>query len=111
MASSLRRSQGTYPELVSYGADGKVETVNYLALSAMLLNELQKQNSELRNQTATNQQQGQQIRRLSAQVAEEKASRGREIEVLRNTFARRLALLEQAMDNTKGHKLADAFDR
>ena len=32
-----------YPELVSYGADGKVETVNYLTLTSMLLNELQKQ--------------------------------------------------------------------
>src|SRR5262249_47370554 len=32
-----------YPELVSYGADGKVETVRYLTLTTMLLNELQKQ--------------------------------------------------------------------
>ena len=32
-----------YPELVSYGSDGKFETVHYLNLIAMLLNQLQKQ--------------------------------------------------------------------
>ena len=32
-----------YPELVTYGADGKVETVAYHLLPAMLLNEMQKQ--------------------------------------------------------------------
>ena len=35
-----------YPELVTHGPDGQVETVNYLTLSAMLLNELQKQTRE-----------------------------------------------------------------
>jgi len=44
-----------YPGLVSRSADGKVELVNYLTLSAMLLNELQKQAA--------------QIRRLNAKVA------------------------------------------
>jgi hypothetical protein len=55
-----------YPELVTYGADGKVETVRYSMLTAMLLNELQKQSRE-------NQRQAEQIKRLSAQVAELKA--------------------------------------
>ena len=32
-----------YPELVTYGADGQVETVAYHLLPAMLLNEMQKQ--------------------------------------------------------------------
>jgi hypothetical protein len=32
-----------YPELVTYGADGKVETVAYHLLPAMLLNEMQRQ--------------------------------------------------------------------
>jgi hypothetical protein len=38
-----------YPELVTYGMDGKVETVRYLTFISMLLNELQKQakNNEL----------------------------------------------------------------
>src|SRR5208337_5448556 len=36
-----------YPELVVYGADGKVLTVRYSMLSAMLLNELQRQDREL----------------------------------------------------------------
>ena len=35
-----------FPELVSYGADGKVETVHYLTLISMLLNELQKRARE-----------------------------------------------------------------
>lgn len=39
-----------YPELVSYGPDGKPQTVRYLELTAMLLNELQKQAKENRMQ-------------------------------------------------------------
>jgi len=97
-----------YPDLVSYGADGKIETVRYLTLISMLLNELQKQT---RNQTAANRRQAEQIRRLSAQVTEEKASRKREIEALQNTFAGRLAVLEQAIGKSKDGNLAAAFDR
>src|SRR5208337_2117852 len=43
-----------YPELVVYGPDGKVETVRYSMLSAMLLNELQKQANELQRQVQNN---------------------------------------------------------
>jgi hypothetical protein len=100
-----------YPELVTHAADGQVQSVRYTMLTGMLLNELQKQNSELRKQTATNQRQAEQIRCLSAQVTEEKVSRKRDIEALRNTFAERLGVLEQAMDKTNGRKLAAAFDR
>lgn len=39
-----------YPELVAYRHDGEPETVQYHKLSAMLLNELQKQHSELQTQ-------------------------------------------------------------
>jgi hypothetical protein len=35
-----------YPELVTYDADGKIETVRYSMLTSMLLNELQKQKRE-----------------------------------------------------------------
>ena len=31
-----------YPDLVGYGTDGKIETVHYMTLISMLLNELQK---------------------------------------------------------------------
>ena len=57
-----------YPELVVYGPDGKVMTVRYSMLSAMLLNELQKQNSELRNQTAANQRQAEQLGHQAEQI-------------------------------------------
>src|SRR5271170_3740561 len=67
-----------YPELVSYD-HGKVESVHYLTLTAMLLNELQKQTvglqkqaAELRSQRRENAQQAEQIKRLSAQVADER---------------------------------------
>jgi hypothetical protein len=36
-----------YPELVSRGADGKVQSVRYLEFTALLLNELQKQQTKL----------------------------------------------------------------
>jgi hypothetical protein len=93
-----------YPELVTYDAGGKIETVRYSMLTSMLLNELQKQNRE-------NQRQEEQMRRLSTQLTEERASRKREIEALRNTFAERLAVLERAMGKPIGGRLAAAFEK
>jgi hypothetical protein len=61
-----------YPELVTYGADGQMVTVRYHELVPMLLNEIKKQARENRRQTD-------QIRRLSAQITDEKATRKHEI--------------------------------
>ncbi len=95
-----------YPELVSYGPDGKPMTVRYLTLSAMLLNELQKQNSELRNQAAANQRQAEQLQRQSQQLgrqaqqikkmAEVEASTRRALDLQRAAFEQRLSVLERA---------------
>lgn len=52
-----------YPELVTYGTDGKVETVRYSMLTPMLLNELQRQARD-------NARQAEQLRKLSVQMAE-----------------------------------------
>jgi uncharacterized coiled-coil protein SlyX len=97
-----------YPELVTHGPDGQVETVNYLTLSAMLLNELQKQTRE-------NQRQAEQIRELSAQVGEQKVTtRGQaaQLRALRTAFEERLATLEQTMRAQNGNRnLAAAFNR
>jgi hypothetical protein len=92
-----------YPELVTY-ADGKVQTVRYSMLTPMLLNELQKQNAE-------NSRQAEQIRHLSAQLAQEESLRKREIEALRNSFAERLTALERAMARNDRRKFADAFEQ
>jgi hypothetical protein len=43
-----------YPELVTYGADGKLETVRYQQLIPMLLNELQRQQREIEELKAEN---------------------------------------------------------
>ncbi len=40
-----------YPEMVGYDKDGQPASVKYQALAPMLLNELQKQNAELRKET------------------------------------------------------------
>ena len=95
-----------YPELVSYGPDGKPMTVRYLTLIAMLLNELQKQNSELRNQAAANQRQAEQLQRQSQQLgrqaqqikkmAEVEASTRRALDLQRAAFEQRLSVLERA---------------
>jgi len=83
-----------YPELVTYGADGKVETVRYSELTGMLLNELQKQRSENARQAA-------QVKKLSAQMVEMKAS-----------FEQRLCALERTEQTRNGsRKLAVALDR
>ena len=104
-----------YPELVSYGPDGKPMTVHYLMLSAMLLNELQKQASE-------NQQLATQVSRLSAQMVAMKTATGREVAQLRASRDRDLqsvqerlaAAVEQGMKARSGEgKLtaAEPFDR
>jgi hypothetical protein len=100
-----------HPELVTFGADGKVETVRYSMLTAMLLNELRKQSAELRTQTRENQQparqtaqQTDQLEQLSAQVAREEA--------LRSVFEQPLAALEQTMRAiSETRKLAAVFSK
>ena len=52
-----------YPQLVVYGRDGQVESVQYHQLPALLLNEMQKQHQEM-------QQQHQTIQRLEGRIAE-----------------------------------------
>jgi hypothetical protein len=39
--------RGLCPELVIHGTDGKVQSVRYLELTALLLNELQKQTAKI----------------------------------------------------------------
>ena len=63
-----------YPELVSYGPDGKPMTVHYLMLSAMLLNELQKQAGENHRLAAENQRLTAQVNGVSAQMVTMKTS-------------------------------------
>jgi Chaperone of endosialidase len=55
-----------YPELVTYGDDGKAQAVAYHMLPAMLLNEVQKEIRESQRKT-------EQIGRLTARVAEAEA--------------------------------------
>ena len=64
-----------YPELVTIGADGRVESVHYHELIPMLLNEIQKQ--------------AEQIKRLNAKVAEGSAARA--------SFEQRLSNLERTL--------------
>jgi hypothetical protein len=72
---------------VSYGADGKIQTVRYLTLISMLLNELQKQAREIGDLKANQEHQ-------------------------RVAIEQRLATLERALAaKTSDSKLADAFNR
>jgi len=107
-----------YPELVVYGPDGKVMTVRYSMLSAMLLNELQKQAVEVRKQNRENQRLAAQVSNLSAQMVAMRLSNEHEAASLKANYQRglqsiqeRLAAMEQSLDKTNGHKLADAFER
>jgi hypothetical protein len=36
-----------YPDLVAHSADGQIETVKYVVLDSMLLNEVQRQQAEI----------------------------------------------------------------
>ena len=111
-----------YPELVSYGSDGKPMTVHYLMLSAMLLNELRKQNSELQNQIAANQRQAEQLQRQSQQLgrqaqqikkmAEVEASTRRALDAQRADFEQRLSRLEESTQAKDGNRnLVAAFNK
>ncbi len=90
-----------YPELVSYGADGKVITVHYHELIPMLLNEIQKQAVEVRKQTRENQRQAEQVTELKANQEHQRVN-----------FERRFAMLERALAaKASDGKLAAAFNR
>jgi hypothetical protein len=67
--------QRSYPELVTYGADGRVDGVRYDLLPAMLINEMQKlardknaQISVLRRQVALQQKQLDTLKKRDAQI-------------------------------------------
>ena len=106
-----------YPELVTYGSDGNVMAVRYLMLSAMLLNELQKQ-------TGMNERQGAQLRRqsdclerqagqdpaaLAAKLAAVEAAARHDLAAQRAAFERRLSAPEQAMPARDRAQAATAF--
>ena len=53
---------------MTHGADGKAETVRYLMLTSMLLNELQKQTIDTQRQTHQLQQETEQLQRQETQL-------------------------------------------
>jgi hypothetical protein len=59
-----------YPDLVVYGADGQIETVQYHKLTPMLLNELQHLNRQVSTQTEQLNTQAQQMSVQAQQLAE-----------------------------------------
>lgn len=92
-----------YPELVIHGADGKVETVAYHMLPAMLLNEVQKQaraNQRLAHQLA---QKDAQIATLRQRVD---AMQKKNVEI--DTLAARLDALERQARVSRPDRLASA---
>ncbi len=58
-----------YPDLVAYGADGKIETVQYQKLTPMLLNEMQHMNKLLQSAQANVQKQEQTIKQQAQEIA------------------------------------------
>jgi len=83
----------SYPELVSSGDDGRPQTVRYLELSAMLLNELQKQARENQRQAAQLTGQAQQLAALTGVVAAQR----KDLQEQRSMFEQRLSALEQTI--------------
>jgi hypothetical protein len=58
-----------FPEMVAYDNDGQILTVKYQLLTPMLLNEVQKQNAQLRGQAQVIQLQQEQNRKLEDRLA------------------------------------------
>jgi hypothetical protein len=59
-----------YPDLAVKGADGEIETVQYQKLNTMLLNEVQKQHQEARQQRRRIEEQQDELRALKARLAD-----------------------------------------
>ena len=57
-----------YPDLVVYGKDGQVETVQYQKLNVLLLNELQKQQHMIQDQAMQLERQANQITALESLI-------------------------------------------
>ncbi len=58
-----------YPDMVGYDKDGQPSSVKYQSLAPMLLNEVQKQNAQLKKQAEVNQLQQEQNRKLEDRLA------------------------------------------
>jgi Chaperone of endosialidase len=93
-----------YPELVTRGLDGKVQSVRYLEFTALLLNELQQQAHQMQQQTREVQQLAERLQAKDAQFT----SQQHEIDALKQADAsfsilrQRLAAFEwQARANQK----------
>ena len=85
-----------YPELVVRGDKGEIESVQYRELIPLMLNEMQKQAKETRQQLETKDRQlAAQDRQLAAQQREIDALKQKDASI--NTLSERLAALEQQM--------------
>ena len=93
-----------YPELVGRGRDGQLQSVRYLEFTALLLNELQKQNSQMQKQANELKKQTEETRELAQRLEtkdQQLAAQQREIDALKqkdgslNALSERLAALEQ----------------
>jgi len=92
-----------YPELVVRGADGKVETVAYQMLPAMLLNEVQKQARANQQPARRVEQKDAQIAMLQRQVV---AMQKKNVEI--DALAARLDALERQTRASRPDRLASA---
>jgi hypothetical protein len=94
LAEEVKR---VYPTLVTYGPDGKLQSVRYLEFTALLLNELQKQSRETQELSQRLQTKDQQLAAQQRQLAAQQ----REIDGLKqhnasiNALSQRLAVLER----------------
>jgi polyhydroxyalkanoate synthesis regulator phasin len=105
-----------YPDLVAYGADGKIETVQYQKLTPMLLNEVQHMNSllesekqkgsfieeQLKNEQLKNQQQAQEIADLKLQ-AQKVAALELQVSVLQNQ-SKQIELLTSRLSHIEAQR-------
>jgi hypothetical protein len=83
-----------YPELVVRGAGGQIESVQYLKLPALLLNELQKQYRHVQEQDRSLEQQ--------ARRAEQQNRRAQQQDEMIKKLEARLAALETQLTNATG---------
>ena len=111
-----------YPDLVAYGADGQIETVQYQKLTPMLLNEVQHMNGlletekhkgsilqeQLKNEQLKNQQQAQEIADLKQQ-AQKMAALEQQVSELQNQ-SKQIELLTLRLSHIEAQRLVGLIE-
>ena len=95
-----------YPDLVARSADGQIESVKYQVLDSMLLNEVQRQQSEIRSQQSEIASQKSEIASEKSEIASQKSEIASQRELIQKLLER-VTRLESARGESSNRDRAE----